>query len=77
MTVRVRLHWGGQQSAARAGLHLLVEDVNMCGKVTPVILHGVASPDAGSQPSSTHSSEFLIGNQLVGTLIGNQLVETH
>ena len=67
MTVRVRLHWGGQQSAARAGLHLLVEDVNMCGKVTPVILHGVAFSGADSQPTSSHSSEFFIDNQLVGT----------
>ena len=48
-------------------IHLLVEDVNMCGKVTPVILHGVASPDAGSQSTSTHSNEFFIDNQLVGT----------
>ena len=46
----------------------------MCGKVTPVILHGVASPDAGSQPTSTHSSEFFIGNQLVGTHLITKMI---
>ena len=30
-----------------AGLYLLLQDVTVCGKVTPVILHGVVSPDGG------------------------------
>ena len=34
----------GQESAGHAGLHPLIEDVTVCGKVTPVISHGVVSP---------------------------------
>ena len=43
--VQERLHCGQQESAARAGLYLLIEDVTVRCKVTPVILHGVVSPD--------------------------------
>ena len=43
--MRVRLHWEGQESAARAGLCLRAEDVTVCGEVIRVILHGVASPE--------------------------------
>ena len=45
MYVPVRLHWGGQASAARLGLYLLIEVVTVCGRFTPVILRGVISPE--------------------------------
>ena len=34
-----------KESAARAGLYILIEEVTVCGKVTPVILHGVVAPE--------------------------------
>ena len=42
--------WGARESwhdhieiQIRVGLYLPVEDITVCGKVTPVILHGVVS----------------------------------
>ena len=46
--VQVRLHWEGEESVARAGLYLLVQDVFVCGKITSVILQGVVSPEMWS-----------------------------
>ena len=31
---------------ARTCLYLLIEDVTVCGRITPIILHGVVSPDS-------------------------------
>ena len=47
-------YWGEQEPTARAGLYLRIVDVTVC-EITPVILHGVVSPDLPkSAPTSGH-----------------------
>jgi len=49
------------QDPERAGLHLRMEDVTVCGKVTSVFLHGVVFPE-----NATFRSVLLTGCALLG-----------
>ena len=41
-------------------LYLLIVDVAVCGKVTPVILQGVVSPDEIVSPESAYMAAVLV-----------------